>query len=285
MQSLKIRKGEVILKIIKGIFSIILSVILICSIGTKVASSTILSKNYVIGKFKETNYYMNTYSQALLDLENYIYQSGLDENIMKDLISIEDIEKDTNLILSNIYEGSNEEIDTSKITEKLKANINASLEGKKLSTQAEDSINMFINQIEEQYKDSVLHTDFESKINNGYTKVYQFINSAEKYLAIAIIVLLILMFALQHKEWLKNIKYVGISLCSCGSFYIFLNMFIWAKIKIENITILSNAMTYSLRYILKDILNTINLYGLAFFAIGVIVIFMSNSLQNKKEEK
>jgi len=270
-------------KIIKAICTVALALAVIAIGIYFIASSTILEKTYITSKMEDTNYYGNTYAQIKLDFENYIYQSGLDENVIANLVTIEDVKNDTDIVLSNIYDGLNAPIDTSKLKENLIKNIDASLEGKNISSDAEKAIQDFTKQIEEQYKDSILHTKYETKINSGYSKIKKLLNTAKNVLIIIIVITTILIFLSNKKEGLKNIKYIGISLSSAGIFYIFLNIFIWARIKIENIRILSDAITLTIRYIIKDVLNTINIYGTMFLILGIILIFIGNI--NKQKNK
>ena len=93
---------KVVLNIIKFILALILTVCIIAFIIVNVASSTILSKEFVLQKLDETNYYANTYTAVENDFENYIYQSGLDEEVLKDIVSPEKIENDTKIIINNI---------------------------------------------------------------------------------------------------------------------------------------------------------------------------------------
>ena len=60
------------------------------------------------------------------NFENYIGQSGLDENVIKNIISVEQIKQDTNIIIDNIYDGENITINTETIETSLKNNINTS---------------------------------------------------------------------------------------------------------------------------------------------------------------
>ena len=65
--------------------------------------STILDKNYVMQKLEETNFYADTYELVESNFENYIYQSGLDEEVLKNICTEEKVKKDINIMLSNIY--------------------------------------------------------------------------------------------------------------------------------------------------------------------------------------
>ena len=94
---------KVITNIIKFIIITILTICMI-SIGIiTIVSSTILDQSYITQKLEETNFYSETYELVKSNFENYIYQSGLDENVLTDICPKEKVKQDLNIILSNIY--------------------------------------------------------------------------------------------------------------------------------------------------------------------------------------
>ena len=105
-------------KIIQYIVATILALAILGLIIINILSSSILSKEYIIGKLQNQNYYEKIYQETESNFENYIHQSGLDEDVLKDIVTKEKIEKDTRIILNNIYNGMDEKIDTKEIKEK-----------------------------------------------------------------------------------------------------------------------------------------------------------------------
>ena len=89
--------------IITFIFTIILTILILSYVIIKLCSSTVLNENYVISKLEENDYYNKTYELVESNFENYIQQSGLDEEVLKDIITKDEIEEDTKSILNNIY--------------------------------------------------------------------------------------------------------------------------------------------------------------------------------------
>ena len=132
---------KVIINLLKFISITILTICLIILGITTIATSTILSKNYVTQKLEETDFYSGTYKLVESNFENYIYQSGLDEDVLKNICTQEKVKNDINIMLSNIYNGSNQTIDTTEIAENLNANIDKL--GIK-NNQNENAINEFV---------------------------------------------------------------------------------------------------------------------------------------------
>lgn len=267
-----------IINIIRAILVVILLLCIIAFGMIRIASSTILSESYILKQLEEANYYANIYTQVKSDFENYIYQSGLDEKVIENIISIEDIKSDTQLIISNIYSGNNKKIDVSKLKENLNNNINESLQNQKISATTQKSINEFVEKIANQYIESMLHTNFEEKINDIYQKVKEYIDIGAKVILVTIGISTIAILAIQYKKIFRNFALIGISLTGSGFFYIFVNMFINSKIKIANIVILNDAISITLRSIITNILDRINNCGLIFCGVGIILIFIGNFL-------
>ena len=109
-------------QIIRYILSISLTLSLIVLILVSLISSTILNEKYVLGKLEETNYYKNIYENVKSNFENYIYQSGLDEEVLDNIVSEEQVKEDTKTIISHIYNGIEEKLSGETIKQKLNEN-------------------------------------------------------------------------------------------------------------------------------------------------------------------
>ena len=114
---------KILINILKFIIMLIL-VVCILFFGIKnIVLSTIMDKDYVLNKLEETNFYSGTYELVESGFENYIAQSGLEEEVLNNICTEEKIKNDIGIIINNIYNGTNEEIDTTEIANNLNANI------------------------------------------------------------------------------------------------------------------------------------------------------------------
>ena len=270
------------LNVIKAILVVGLLLCIIAFGMIQIASSTILSQSYVLNQLEEANYYANIYTEIKSDFENYIYQSGLDESVLENIITVEDVTNDTKQIISNIYNGDNKKIDVTALKERLNKNIEESLKGQRINMSTQRAIDEFVNKIADQYIETMSHTNFEKNINDIYTKVKEYVELGNKVIIVVIGMMVIAILAIQYKKIFRNFALIGISFTGSGLFYIFVNMFVNSKIKIENIVILNDAISITLRNVLTNILNTINQYGWVFFGIGIALIVIGNILNNRK---
>lgn len=275
-------------KILRYIIAILLTIVIIAFLLINLLSSTILSEQYILSKLEETDYYNKMYQYVESSFENYIYQSGLDENVLEDIVSKEKIEKDTKIIIGNIYDGRNEKIDTQEIKDNLNANINKSLGNKKLNTTQKTAIDTFIDEITNEYKTAMSHTNYEQQINNIYSKGIKYVNILKKALLISIAVLIILLIVLSLTKIYKVFAMAGISMLSSGILFGITNWYITSKIKIQTITILNDAVSDTVRNILQEIMNTVKNESVILTLIGIILIIIPSLIhyyKNSKEEK
>lgn len=276
---------KVIINIIKGILIILLTCAIIGLILINIVSSTILNKQYVLEQLDKTNYYEGIQKQLESNFENYIGQSGLDEEVIKNIISVEQVKKDTNIIINNIYDGTSQTINTEQLKSNLKNNIETSLENRNLTVAEQEAIEEYINKIDKQYKETMSHTNYEDNIHQILKKVNQYEKMIKKAIIIAIIVFIILILICNCKKIIKGIVNIGISLFSTGILAVILKMYIDSKIKISNIVILNAAVSTSLRSIINDILSKFINNGYILLGVGLLAIIIGNTVIGIKEER
>lgn len=266
--------------IIKYMITIIIAISMILFLIINLASSTILNKNYVLSKLEETDYYNKIYEDVKSNFENYIHQSGLEESVLEDIISKEKVKKDTELIISNLYDGLEEKIDTQEIKDNLNKNIEETLGNAKLVVTQRDAIDTLIEKICDEYTTTISHYEYEKQINNVYLKVMKYLEVAKKVILVIIAISIILLVFLNRRRIYKAFSLLGVSLTSASIFFIMVNIFINMRIKVQTILILNDAVSTTLRNILVELLNTISSYGYIMLGIGLVFIIVSNLIHN-----
>lgn len=282
---------KILIQIIKIVLIMMLSVLISILILINIVNATILNKTYILDKLDQSNYYSQTKKEIQSNFENYILQSGLQEDVIVNIVTEDKIKKDTKIIISNIYNETYKEIDTQEIEENLKNNIQKSLEGVKISETQQKAINKFIEKICSQYKETILHTKYETKINNEITKISNYLKLIKNIIIVIMVVLILIILVINHKEILRGIAQIGIILTASGIMYFLINLFINYKIKIENILILNSSVSQVIREVATNILDVFIKWGFILFSSGVIIITMSNTIMflmkksTKKDKK
>ncbi len=279
---------KVITNIIKFIVLTILTVCIV-SVGIiTIVSSTILDQNYIMQKLEETNFYSDTYELVKSNFENYIYQSGLDEEVLNDICTKEKVKQDLNLILTNIYQGTDKKIDTAEIADKLNANIDKlDIRNSKNSK----AIEQFVTHICDEYTNTLIHTKYENDINEMYSKVTKLLDKLYNAIVIVMVVDIIILIIINIKKSRKIIQDLGIALLSTSVFNIIINNIVNSKVNIQGIKIFNDTFSNSIISIIQEVLEKILSFGIGALVISLILIAIyagitaKTELQDKKEEK
>ena len=105
--------------IARFIMELILTISIISFIILQLVSKTLLNESYILSSMEKGDYYNKTYEAIESNFENYIQQSGLDEKILENLVTKEQVKEDTKKIILNIYNGINEKLSTEKLKQKI----------------------------------------------------------------------------------------------------------------------------------------------------------------------
>lgn len=270
-------------KILNFIFVLVIA-LSFTFIGVKsVVFKTIFNKEYVLEQMENNNFYSETYKLVESGFENYIGQSGLDEEVIKNICTEDKIKNDINIILSNIYEGTNEKIDTSEISNNLNSNIDK--ENVRTSSNSK-AIDEFVEHICQSYKDTIISTSYENTINEKYSKITQNITKVQNILIIAIIISIIGVIALNVKDILKLLFWTESAVLSSAVMQLAITTVIKSKVNIDGIKIFNDAFSNIVVTIIKDILSKINIIAGKFIIVYfiLVVIYAIIILSQKKEE-
>lgn len=272
---------KIFINIIRFILIIVLAICII-SVGIiSIASSTILNKEYTLQKLEETNFYTEMYDIVKSNFENYIYQSGLDEDVLENICSKEKIEKDIKIIISNIYEGKEQKIDTTEIAQ----NLNRNIEQKGIKNNKNASaIETFIKHICDEYTQTLIHTKYESKINDYLVKTTKLTNTIYNSLFIIIVVDIILIIAINIKQISKIIQAIGVAILASGAFNLVAHDIIVSKVNVEGIRIFNDTFSKSVVSIITEILSKISSLGMGMLLISAIIIILYAIIKAYKKE-
>ena len=279
---------KVITNIIKFIVLTILTVCIVSAGIITIVSSTILDQSYIMQKLEETNFYSDTYELVKSNFENYIYQSGLDEEVLNDICKKEKVKQDLNLILTNIYQGTDKKIDTTEIADKLNANIDK-LDIK--NSKNSKAIEQFVTHICDEYTNTLIHTKYENDINEMYSKVTKLLDKLYNAIVIVMVVDIIILIIINIKKSRKIIQDLGIALLSTSVFNIIINNIVNSKVNIQGIKIFNDTFSNSIISIIQEVLEKILSFGIGALVISLILIAIyagitaKTELQDKKEEK
>lgn len=278
------------MKIFKTILNIILSFLLIIliamSIVINILQDKILNKDYILSKMEENQVYLQVSREVDNGFENYIYQSGLPEDIIKDLYTEDTIKNDVNSFINALYDGTEIQISDSIIRETLDKRINEYLvsENKTLNEQGKKNVEKFEDLIVNEYKNNV--NAYGSLYKTGHDfldKLEQVIQNIKFIPIILIIAFIIFLIVNNLKNLLLTINYACISLLSLGILIKIGVSIIFSKINIDNILFITKALSNLLINISKEILYICSDYANLFIVIGIVGILIYAIADNVKK--
>lgn len=276
---------KIFTNIIKFILIMVLTMCLIFIGIISIASSTILDKGYILQKLEETNFYEETHNLAESNFENYIYQSGLDEDVLENICSKEKVEKDIKTMISNIYDGTEQKIDTTEIAQ----NLNNNIEKKGIkNSKNEKAIDIFVEHICNEYTETLIHTKYETKINDYLAKGTKLIGKAYNGILILTAVIIVMLIIINIKQISKLVQATGIALLASGAFNLIAHDIIISKVNIENIKIFNDTFSKSIVSIITDILSKISSLSMGMLIISIIFIViyaMTEAYKKQKDER
>lgn len=268
------------MQIVKNIFSIILSFALVIAIiATTLTNyvSRMLDKDYILATFKDIDIYSQVVMEIQDSFENYIYQSGMEKEVIENICTKEKVERDIKTAIYALYAQRTVEIDTTEIEEKLDQEINNFIgrENRKISKEEEKNIKNFKNAIVNAYKNEIGYYQITTEENqSSLIKVFTFLEKAKSISKTATIWIVIILLAINIKTFFDGINYISISLLSSGIVLLLINWLINSKFQIDNFMIAINSLTNAFTTIIKACLNSIVSVGMWTVLFGVIGILL-----------
>lgn len=248
-------------------------------------NNSIMNETYILSKLSTNSYYAKTYNLLESNFGNYVQQSGLEENVIRNIATEEQIKKDTQIILANIYDGTNEEISTEQVRANLDENIKKSLGSRTLNQSETNAIEQFKDVICEEYKKTILHTGYEKNIFNLYHKIAKYMKLAQKIMILTSGIAIILIIIIRARKIYKATSCIGTAMLSAGGLLLALSFWIKVKIDLASISILNEAFSDVVTNILQENADKLLKSGVIFTTIGLIIIIISNIIHNLKKYK
>jgi hypothetical protein len=255
-------------KFITFLLNFILVVLVIILFGIILLSKTVLNKDYLKNVLKENNFYTRAYSDIKDEFENYTIQSGLELDILDDLVSNEKVTLDINSRLDAIFEKDDAVIDSEMIKEELNSRIEATLKenNRTPTSKEEEAILTYENTITDCYESGILYGKQIHIPSNLLSKYL-------KYIIIAILIDTFLIIIINRN--LKTIlNSIGVILLPVGLLILLLKPLL--QHRVQNILIMDQKFSNCLIYILNDILEKCFKYGIIMVIIGILFILISS---------
>ena len=284
---------EIVRYIINAILSFFIIFTIILLIGLNILNDKLLNKEYIFSKMEEIEFYEQISREVESGFENYIYQSGLPEETIKDLFTEEMIKNDVNSLINCLYDGSEITLSTETLRETLDLRIQEYLDSqnKKLNDEGKANIKKFEDLIVKEYKENVnvsttLYTKGHSVLQK-ITEITSMIGTQVPGIVIGVVILILILINI--KDLLSAINMLSICSLSVGiSLKLGINL-LFENIDFDNLVILAQSLSSLVTSICKEILYLMSDNAMLFIVCGVTGIIATAILKNvefsKKGEK
>ena len=267
---------KIILRVFLGfgcsVFMFILAFLLIIRV-------TIYNKNYVLKKLDEINYYEKVYLEISNDMKNNLLSSGLDETILENLFTENDVLNDINGLIGSIYSGSKYEVDTAYLKDKLNKNIKDYLNKNNTEVTDQKALDKFISNIISIYKKEISLYGHIEGYTNKFIKVGKFIDVSIVVITFLLIIFLVIL------RWPLHRKYEGVISLSAGMMLLYFKFYIYEQIDMKNILIISDSFSKLIKELLLDINNYIFILAIILLFAGIFLNFVNSFKKVKRRKK
>jgi len=265
------------IKILLGyLLSFILTVFVTILSSLIVIRLTFYNKEYVKNILNNSSYYENISKNIITNMEDYMVSSGLPDNILDNLFTINEVRDEINNYIDGLYNGKIYKVNVDIIKERLDSNIDKYLDNHSVKVTSQSNIESFIKEMSSFYEKEISfyhNIDKLAKISNKLFSIF------DKVFIISIIIVIVLFVIVV----LLKVNYKGSIFFASSLILLFIRMIIYDKIDIDNILIVSDNFSKIIKVIIHnfDKCMLINCFVLGIF--GLLLIFISSFI--KKDAK
>ena len=266
-------------KTIKTISSYILlfceSILLFVLTCLLVCKFTIFNTNYMKNNLEKNNYYKDLYNEIITEMSYYTNQSGFEDSILDDTFTIGEVRYETNTFIENTFKGKSLTIDTSKLEERLKKNINKYIKESSFKLVDEKEISKFVETMSDIYKDEIKLMGYAEKGAPFLTKINNLSNKLIIILSVAFILLVLI-----NSKVLKRRDY-SIILYTSSFILLFVNHYIRSNIDIKNIFIYSPLVSKMFKSMAESVLSIFITIAVIYIILGILLSFLKKIKKSK----
>ena len=262
-------------KLISYILTFLLVIFLVALVLVTCIKEKALNIDNVLKIFDNVNFYENSYETLNENFSNYMEQSGLDESVIENIITVEDIKTEIRNCIESIYNNANYTINKENIEKRLNENINSYLEEnhRKLNSNEEKAMSTLVSKISSLYESEVFPIDLISKVNINLKKISNLVNIANVSLYICVGVLVFFLVIINIKNIIKVLNYIGVSLLSSGFVLYAPKIFVDHKLHINDINIYNRNISDIIINFVNEVLNYFTVIPIIFIVLAVVLLF------------
>ncbi len=242
---------------------------------------TVFNEDYVLDLLNNHNYYQELYDNTLEEVSYYLEQSGLNEEVLNNVISVKSLKNEIITTIDNLYTNQKITVNTEEFQNNLTTNINNYIKDNNIRVDNKDTVNILTKKLVNIYEEEISY-------NNTFEKVRPMFNKAYKLTKIVLLISIIVSII----TYLIN-RYVfkdrNIIASLFTNFVILVGLVLYTKytIDINNIFFYNTSISNILMEFINSVLKCMLVTGIISFILGLFIVFTTTGTfkklrQNKK---
>lgn len=263
-----------IMKFIQSISFFLLSLSLILIL-------TVFNEDYVLDLLNNHNYYQELYDNTLEEVSYYLEQSGLNEEVLNNVISVKSLKNEIITTIDNLYTNQKITVNTEEFQNNLTTNINNYIKDNNIRVDNKDTVNILTKKLVNIYEEEISYNNTFEKVRPMFNKAYK-LTKIVLYLSIIVSIITYLINRYIFKD--RNII---ASLFT--NFVILVGLVLYTRytIDINNIFFYNTSISNILMEFINSVLKCMLVTGIVSFILGLFIVFTTTGTfkklrQNKK---
>lgn len=257
-----------IMKFIQSISFFLLSLSLILIL-------TVFNEDYVLDLLNNHNYYQELYDNTLEEVSYYLEQSGLNEEVLNNVISVKSLKKEIITTIDNLYTNQKITVNTEEFQNNLTTNINNYIKDNNIRVDNKDTVNILTKKLVNIYEEEVSYNNTFEKVRPMFNKAYK-LTKIVLYLSIIVSIITYLINRYIFKD--RNII---ASLFT--NFVILVGLVLYTRytIDINNIFFYNTSISNILMEFINSVLKCMLVTGIVSFILGLFIVFTTTGTFKK----
>ena len=267
-------KIKILLKYLLGfITSISLAIIILLFL----LKFTVGNKEYMLSNINENNYYEKIDSEIKEEMKLYLLSTGFTEDIVKDVYTKDELIKDINYYIDNMYNGHVTILDKTNIKNNIEEKIEIFFLSNNLEMTNKKDLNSFVNDLVNIYKNEVCLYGYLDDVVVHLNKINSLLDKTLLFLCIFLLMIIIIQLIIRK-------TFISSSIIASGLIILFINLFVFEKIDIENILIITENFSILLETFFSNIKSLFTIFGIILIILGTLVLIIKIMCQPKKKK-
>ena len=236
---------------------------------------TVFNEDYVLDLLNNHNYYQELYDNTLEEVSYYLEQSGLNEEVLNNVISVKSLKNEIITTIDNLYTNQKITVNTEEFQNNLTTNINNYIKDNNIRVDNKDTVNILTKKLVNIYEEEISY-------NNTFEKVRPMFNKAYKLTKIVLLISIIVsIITYLINRYIFKDRNIIASLFT--NFVILVGLVLYTKytIDINNIFFYNTSISNILMEFINSVLKCMLVTGIVSFILGLFIVFTTTGTFKK----